>query len=70
MAEASGRQEQEEAARRQREERQLGEAWDALPAAEQEAVRQTVLARLGGAPAPEVFVRRLCLEELARQRGA
>ncbi len=66
-AEASGRQEQEEAARRQQAERQLGEAWDALPATEQETVRQTVLARLGGAPAPEVFVRRLCLEELARR---
>ncbi len=46
---------------------QLADRWAALSAAEQEAVRQTVLARLPGGVAPEAFVRRLCLEALRGQ---
>jgi hypothetical protein len=46
------------------EERRLRERWEALPAAEQEAVRARV--RAAAPLAPEAFLRRLCLEELRR----
>jgi hypothetical protein len=67
-AEARRRREQEQALARQEEERRRQAAWDALPEAEREAIRRGVRAGLGGA-APEAFVRRLCLEELARRQA-
>lgn len=59
---AQARVEQQSAAT---EERTRQERWNALPAEEQATIRARVLAKLGGRPAPEVFVRRMCLEELA-----
>jgi hypothetical protein len=67
-ADESRRLAQQTDAERQEEERRWSEAWAALSAAEQEEIRQSVLAESAGAPAPEAFVRRLCLEELARRR--
>jgi hypothetical protein len=69
-AEARARESQAEALVRQEEERRRLEAWNALPPEEQETIRQTVLAALGGMVAPEAFVRRLCLEELGRRIGS
>jgi hypothetical protein len=66
-AEAARRQEEEELARRHQEERRRAERWEALPAEERDAIRQAVLGRLNGAAAPEAFVHRLCLEEMARR---
>ena len=60
-------QEQEAGRTREQAERRLQEAWAALPAAEREAIRRGVRERLGGTTAPEAFVQRLCLEELARR---
>ena len=40
--------------------------WDALPSEQREAIEQQVRGCLGKT-APESFVRRLCLEELARR---
>jgi hypothetical protein len=54
-------------ATRQTEERQLHEAWNALPPEEREAIVQQVRARLAGTSAPDTFVHRLCLEELGRR---
>ncbi len=65
-AEARCREEQEAARTREEAERRLQEAWTALPEAERDALRRGVRDRLGGATAPEAFVHRLCLEELAR----
>jgi hypothetical protein len=65
QAEARRLQEQRRQAAAGDEERRLLERWQALPAAEQEAIRQRVRAGLP-AQAPEAFVRRLCLEELRR----
>jgi hypothetical protein len=59
--------EQAAARSRQEEERRRLDAWNALPPAEQEAIRRSVRAALGGADVPAAFVRRLCLEELARR---
>jgi len=58
-----GRQKEES---QQHEERRLAELWNSLPEAEQQAIRQRVLASLGGTQAPEAFIRRLCLEEVRR----
>ena len=69
-AETARRQEQEALRTREQTERRLQEAWNGLPAAEREAVRRGVLAKLGDATAPEAFIQRLCLEELARRAGA
>jgi len=68
-AESRRRQEQEAARTREQTEQRLQEAWAALPAAERDAIRRRVLDKLGGATAPEAFVQRLCLEEVARRRG-
>ncbi len=68
-AEARRAREQAAARDRQEEERRRLDAWNALAPAEREAVRQAVLAGLGGAAAPEAFIRRLCLEEVARRGG-
>jgi len=64
-AEAGRRKDREALRGREREERRLQEAWNALPAAEREAMRRGVVEKLGGATAPEAFIQRLCLEELA-----
>jgi Replication initiator protein A len=49
--------------------RRLGEQWDSLSGEQQQAIRETVLARLADTTAPEAFIRRLCLEEMrTRQR--
>ena len=69
-AEARRAQEQEAARAREQAERRLQEAWAALPAEEREAIRRGVLEKLGGATAPEAFIQRLCLEELARRPAA
>ena len=66
-AEAARRKEQESLRTREQAERRLQEVWNGLPAAEREEVRRGVLAKLGGTTAPEAFIQRLCLEELARQ---
>jgi hypothetical protein len=66
-AETRRQQEQAEMLARQEEERRRLEAWNKLLPLEQEAIRQTVLASLGGTAAPETFVRRLCLEEVDRR---
>jgi hypothetical protein len=50
-------------------ERRLQEAWAGLAEAEQTAIRQRVLEKLGGTGAPAAFVQRLCLEELGRRLG-
>jgi hypothetical protein len=68
-AEDARRREQQQAAERERQERQLLDRWNALSAAEQEAIRAAVLRERDGVPVPEAFVRRLCLEELARRAG-
>jgi hypothetical protein len=68
-AEARRRQEQAASLARQEDERRRLDAWNALPPTTREAIRQAVLAGLGGTAAPEAFVRRLCLEELARHQG-
>ena len=51
---------------RQQADRQMQPLWDALPAEQREAIEQMVRGRLGK-NAPVSFVRRLCLEELARR---
>ena len=51
---------------RQRADRRMQPLWDALPAEEQAAIEREVRGRLGK-NAPAVFVKRLCLEELAPQ---
>ena len=61
------RKEQEAGRTREQAERRLQDAWAALPAEEREAIRFGVRERLGGTTAPEAFVQRLCLEELARR---
>lgn len=68
-AEARRQREQAEALLLQEQERRRLDAWNALPADEREAIRQAVLAGLGGKVAPEAFVRKLCLEEIGRRRG-
>jgi hypothetical protein len=68
-AETARRQEQESLRAREQTERRLQEAWNDLPTAEREEVRRGVLAKLGGATAPEAFIQRLCLEEMARRTG-
>jgi hypothetical protein len=60
---------QEEQAAREREEQRRQEIWNRLTSAEQEAIRRKVQASAAGAFAPEAFLRRLCLEEAARQHG-
>jgi plasmid replication initiation protein len=57
------RQSRQEQQSQNEEERRLNEQWNALPAEEQQAIRDRVLARLPGA-APEAFIRRLCIEEI------
>jgi hypothetical protein len=65
------RQEQAETIARREEDRRRLEAWNRLPAREQEAIRRAVLGSVGAATVPEAFVKRLCLEELGRrQRSA
>ena len=66
-AEVERRKEQEAGRTREQAERRLQDAWAALPAEEREAIRFGVRERLGGTTAPEAFVQRLCLEELARR---
>jgi hypothetical protein len=66
-ADEARRQAQQTEAERGEEERRLAEAWAALSAAAQDEIRQAVLRDRVGAPAPEAFVRRLCLQELARR---
>jgi hypothetical protein len=60
------RQEREQRDARQEQERRLAERWDALSAAEREAIRQKVLSGLPHTTAPAAFVQRMCLEELHR----
>jgi hypothetical protein len=64
-AEAERRKEQETLRTREQAERRSQEVWNGLPAEEREAVRRGVVEKLGGATAPEAFIQRLCLEELA-----
>lgn len=45
-------------------ERSRQERWAALSPEEQAAIRERVLAKLAGQPAPEAFVRRMCLAEM------
>lgn len=66
-AETERRQEQDGARTREHTERRLQEKWAAMPEREREAIRRRVREKLGGATAPETFVQRLCLEELARR---
>jgi hypothetical protein len=65
-AELRRQQEQAENLARQEEERRRLDTWKALPPAEQATIRQKVLSALGGTTAPEAFIHRLCLGELAR----
>jgi hypothetical protein len=51
---------------RQEQERKLQEAWARLPEAERQALDEVVRGRLGPG-VPDAFVRKLCLEELARR---
>jgi hypothetical protein len=67
QAEQSRRQLRQEESDRQQSDRQIESTWETLPAAEREAIEQQVRDRLG-ANVPAVFVRRLCLEELARRQ--
>jgi hypothetical protein len=69
-SEQKRRQARQEQAERQTEERRLLSAWEALPAAERQAIEQGVRERLGSLEAPAVFVQRLCLEEMVRRRGS
>jgi hypothetical protein len=52
------------------EERTRLERWNALQPEQQAAIREAVLAKLAGRPAPEAFVRRMCLEELGRAEAS
>ncbi len=61
-------QERQEQQEQQTEERRLSEQWNALPVEQREAIRQTVLGRLGGRTAPEAFIHRLCLQEMRADR--
>jgi hypothetical protein len=63
-AEQRRQQERQEQQNHQSEDQQLSDRWNALAAPQQLAIRQTVLARLGGGPAPEAFIHRLCLQEM------
>jgi Replication initiator protein A len=67
-AEARRRQEQAETVARQEDDRRQLSAWNELSMEEQEVIRQRVQANLGPMAVPEVFLRRLCLEEAARQQ--
>jgi hypothetical protein len=68
-AELRKQQELRREASRQDTERELHDLWERLPEAEQQAIRQAVLERLGSTVAPEAFLQRLCLEEVARRQG-
>jgi hypothetical protein len=68
MAEEVRRRAQQQTVERERQERELLDRWNALPDAEREAIRAAVLRERGDVPMPEAFVRRLCLEELARRK--
>jgi hypothetical protein len=63
-AEQRRQQQRQEQQSQQSEEQRLIERWNALPAEQQQAVRQVVLTRLGGRTAPAAFVYRLCLQEM------
>ena len=65
-AESAREQQRQDEAGRQQSDRQILAAWDSLSAEQREAIEQQVRARVG-TNAPEVFVRRLCLEELGRR---
>jgi hypothetical protein len=65
-AEEARRREKQTEAGREEVERRLQEAWDALPAGQRAAIAAAVRSRLG-ANAPDAFVHRLCLEEVARR---
>ena len=47
---------------------QIQQQWNRLPQAQRDEIERLVRSRLGG-QAPAFFVRRLCLEELARRQG-
>ena len=66
QAERARVQQRHEAASRQQGYRGMQPIWEALPAEQREAIEQQVRGRLGKNP-PAAFVRRLCLEELARR---
>lgn len=66
-AEQRRQQDRDESRTKQSEEQLLIERWNALPADRQQAIREKVLAQLGGRTAPEAFIQRLCREELRRQ---
>jgi hypothetical protein len=66
-AEVQRRQEQDAVRAREQAERRLQEVWGTLPLHERDVIRCGVLDKLGGTAAPEAFVQRLCLEELARR---
>jgi len=57
----------EEAARQQRTEQELNDAWQRLSEEERAEIRRRVMERLGGATAPEAFLHRFCLQELANR---
>jgi hypothetical protein len=67
QAEQSRQQQRQDETSRQEGERQIVSTWETLPAHEREAIEQQVRERLGQ-NVPAVFVRRLCLEELARRQ--
>jgi hypothetical protein len=68
-AERARSQRRQEEAGRHRGEQEMQPIWEALPAEQREAIERQVRGRLGKS-APAAFVRRLCLEELARRLGS
>jgi hypothetical protein len=68
QAEQAREQQRQEETSRQKSEQGMQLIWEALPAEQRAAIEQLVRGRLGKS-APEAFVRRLCLEELARRLG-
>jgi hypothetical protein len=65
QAQTTRQQEQEAEQQRQNEERRRREAWERLPEEDKQRIRERVVQKLGARHAPEAFVSRLCLEELA-----
>ncbi len=68
QAEQSRRQQQQMESGRQQSDRQMELTWETLPPEQRESIEQQVRDRLGP-NVPAVFVRRLCLEELARRQA-
>jgi hypothetical protein len=65
LSQAERQQRQEAEQRSQEEERRRREAWERLSEEEKQQIRQRVREKLGGTHAPEAFIHRFCLEEMA-----